>query len=146
MPDVDSQLTKRPKFLTLACLIALAYNGLLMLVFFFGILMSLGLGQTLMTYAELYELSSLKILAVSLAGFILFGISFWSIVKIYLLQRPGYYIFLISGVLLIILQISQGFVNWYFLSVFLLFSLIFSLYVRLLSANKKAGQEPGIQE
>jgi hypothetical protein len=146
MPDVDSRLTKRPKFLTLVCLIALAYNGLLMLVFFFGIFMSLGMGQTLMTYAELYELSSLKILAVSLAGFILFGISFWSILKIYLLHRSGFYIFLISGALLIILQISQGFINWYFLTVFILFSLIFSLYIKQLSTSKKERRIPEAQE
>jgi hypothetical protein len=146
MPDVDSRLTKRPKFLTLVCLIALAYNGLLMIVFFFGVLMSLGLSQTLMTYAELYELSSLKILAVSLAGFVLFGISFWSILKIYLLRRLGFYIFLITGALLIILQISQGFINWYFLTVFILFSLIFSLYIKQLSVSKKVSQATDKQE
>jgi hypothetical protein len=146
MPDVDSHLLKRPKFLTLVCLIALAYNGLLVLVFFYGVLMSLGLGQTLLTYAELYELSSLKILSVSIAGFILFGVSFWSILKIYQMRRSGFYIFLITGILLIILQVSQGFVNWYFLGVFILFSLIFSLYVKQLSGSNKASQAPDTHE
>jgi hypothetical protein len=137
MPAVDNQITKRPKLLTLFCLIALAYNGLLTLVFFFGILMSLGLGNTMMTYAELYELSGTKILLVSISGFLLFCISFWGVLKIYRLQILGLYIYLITGILLIILQLTQGFINWYYFGVFLFFSLFFSLHIRRFYQGKR---------
>ena len=142
MPDVDIEKAKRPKFLTLICLIALAYNGLLTLVFFFGILMSLGMGNTLMTYAELYNLPSNKILLVSISGFLLFGVSFWGILKIYKLQILGLYIYLISSILLIILQLTQGFINWYYFGVFLFFSLFFSLHIRRFDQGKTKGKVP----
>ena len=141
MPDVDKRLAKRPKFLTLVCLIALVYNGLLTLVFLSGILLSLGLENVLTTYAELYELSSSQILIISIAGFILFGTSFWGVLKIYNLRRAGLYIFLTTGLLLVLAQLTQGLVNWYFISVYLFFTIVFLLFFKRLSPHKRPAPE-----
>ncbi len=137
MTDVDKRLTKRPKFLTLVCLIALVYSGLLTLVFLSGIFLSLGAGDIIITYADLYELPRSRIIVASIAGFLLFGVSFWGILKIYHLQRMGFYIFLITGLLLVLLQLTQGFVNWYFFTVYIVFSIIFLLFFKRLSPKKK---------
>lgn len=137
MTDVEKRLTKRPKFLTLVCLIALVYCGLLTLVFLSGIFLSLGVGDIITTYADLYELPRSRILIASIAGFLLFGVSFWGILKIYHLQRMGFYIFLITGLLLVLLQLTQGFVNWYFFTVYVAFSIIFLLFFKRLSPKKK---------
>lgn len=142
MPDVDNEITKRPKLLTLICLIAFVYSGLLAVIFLTGIILSSGFSNTINTYIALYELSAMQIFLLSTVGFLLFGISFWGVWKIYHLKRSGLYIFLLAGLLLIILQLSKSMINWYFVFVFLFLSLSFLAFIRILSPIRKKG--PGL--
>ncbi len=136
MLKVNNSYRQRPLGLSILCMIAFVYYGLLTLVFLSGLIFSTGINDIINTYIQQYELSRSRLLLINLVASFLFGISFWGIYKLWILKRGGFYILLTSSTLLIISQLVQGAINWFYLIVAVIFILLFGIYFKRLKFKK----------
>lgn len=97
---------KRPLFLGFLCVIGFTYTSLFSLLFLLGMLYSTGISGILNEYLQLYDLSRLNFFLFSIAGFIIFFSAFIGILLMWKVQKLGFYIYTISAITFLILELA----------------------------------------
>ncbi|MEE4256055.1 MAG: hypothetical protein V2I47_03375 [Bacteroidales bacterium] len=97
---------KRPFFLTFMCIIGFTYTILFSVLFLIGILYSSGLSGIVDKYLQLYDLSRLNSLIISVSLFLVFFTSFLGVFMMWKMQKLGFYIYLTSVLVFLVLEIS----------------------------------------
>jgi len=97
---------QRPFFLTFMCIIGFTYTILFSVLFLIGILYSAGLSGIIDKYLQLYDLSRLNSLIISISLFLVFFTSFLGVFMMWKMQKLGFYIYLTSVLVFLVLEIS----------------------------------------
>lgn len=97
--------TKKPFFFSLLCYIGFSYTLLFSLMFLAGMIYSSGISGIFNKYLQIYELSQLNFFLFSVLGFVIFFGSFAGIFLMWKLYRAGFYIYTVSALLFITLEI-----------------------------------------
>lgn len=97
---------KRPFFLSFMCIIGFTYTSLFSILFLIGILYSTGISGMLDKYLQLYDVSRLNFLVFSISLFLVFFTSFMGVLLMWKMQKLGFYIYLISILIFIGLEIT----------------------------------------
>lgn len=96
---------KRPFFLTFMCIIGFTYTILFSVLFLIGIIYSTGLSGLLDKYFQLYDLSRMHFLIFSISLFLVFFTSFLGVLMMWKMQKLGFYIYLVSVLVFLVLEI-----------------------------------------
>jgi len=96
---------KRPFFLSFMCIIGFTYTSLFSILFFIGILYSTGISGILNKYLQLYDLSRLNFLLFSTSLFLVFFAAFLGVLMMWKMQKLGFYIYLVSVLVFLGLEI-----------------------------------------
>lgn len=125
---------KRPFFLTFMCIVGFTYTILFSVLFLIGILYSAGLSGILDKYLQLYDLSRLNSLLISISLFIVFFTSFLGVLLMWNMQKLGFYIYLTSVLVFLVLEI---FFAGFFLPDILIHLLLIILFLIAFPFGKK---------
>lgn len=112
--DEDQELTTnvhRPFFLSIICIAIYSYSTLFILLFLTGILYNKWITKVLNDFLTVGEVHPNSILILSFVGIILYSLSFMGAFFIWKLKRKGFYIYLISSLLIISLPYLFHFGN-----------------------------------
>ncbi len=101
----------RPFFLSILCVAIYSYSTLFMLLFLTGILYNKWITKVLNDFLTVGEVHPNSILILSFVGIILYSLSFMGAFFIWKLKRKGFYIYLISSLLIISLPYLFHFGN-----------------------------------
>ena len=101
----------RPFFLSILCVAIYSYSTLFILLFLTGILYNKWITKVLNDFITVGEVHPNSILTLSFIGIILYSLSFMGAFFIWKLKRKGFYIYLISSLLIISLPYLFHFGN-----------------------------------
>ncbi len=101
----------RPFFLSILCVAIYSYSTLFILLFLTGILYNKWITKVLNDFLTVGEVHPNSILILSFVGIILYSLSFMGAFFIWKLKRKGFYIYLISSLLIISLPYLFHFGN-----------------------------------
>ncbi len=125
---------KRPLFLGFLCVIGFTYTSLFSLLFLLGMLYSTGISGILNEYLQLYDLSRLNFFLFSIAGFIIFFSAFIGILLMWKVQKLGFYIYTISAITFLILELA---IAGFYLPDILVHALLILLFLIAFPFGKK---------
>ncbi|MBC8484539.1 MAG: hypothetical protein H8D45_00655 [Bacteroidetes bacterium] len=123
---------QRPFFLSILCVAVFVYSGLFTLLFLTGIIFNKWLTTILNDFLPERNFNSTLILLLNLSGVILYGLSFLGAFYIWKLKLHGFYIYMISTIILIIAPYFIGLGSTINTIVFLLLILLPGMYYRKL--------------
>ncbi len=105
----NQQAKNRPFFLLVLCIISFTYNGILSTVFITLMFFPAYIQKTLNTYFTDIRFSIAGTYAFLASGFLLFLITLTGIAKIWALKKTGFYIYLFTKMILIIILLFSGY-------------------------------------
>jgi len=121
----------RPFVLSILCIALFVYTGTLSLIFLFSILFNGWLSNTISDFFPERDVENRNILVLSVIGFLLNGIAFFSTYNIWRLKKSGFYLFASSSVLFLIYPFFLGYGNYYSVGVMIvIIGLLFLFYRR----------------
>lgn len=128
-----SSNTQRPFILSILCVAIFSYSILFLLLFLTAIFFNNWITNVLNDFLSVGEVQRNSILMLSIVGVILYSMSFYGAYLIWKLKRKGFYYYLISSALIIILPFIFQFGNIVSVAVLLLMILLILLYFRKLN-------------
>ncbi len=102
---------KRPFFLSILCVAIFSYSILFILLFLTGVLFNSWITNVLNDFLTAGEVQGSSILMLSIVGIILYSLTFYGAFLIWKLKRKGFYVYLISSALIILLPYLFRFGN-----------------------------------
>jgi hypothetical protein len=96
---------KKPFFFSLLCYIGFSYTMLFSIMFLAGMIYSSGISGIFDKYLQIYDLSGLNFFLFSMLGFVIFFGSFTGILLMWKLYWPGFYIYTVSALMFMTLEI-----------------------------------------
>lgn len=102
---------QRPFFLSILCVAIFSYSILFILLFLTGVLFNSWITNVLNDFLTDGGVQGSSILMLSIVGIILYSLTFYGAFLIWKLKRKGFYIYLISSVLIILLPYLFRFGN-----------------------------------
>jgi len=123
---------QRPFFLSILCVAVFVYSGLFTLLFLTGIIFNKWFTTILNDFLPERNFKSTLILLLNLSGVILYGLSFLGAFYIWKLKRRGFYIYLVSTIILIVAPYFIGLGSTINTIIFLLLILLLGIYYRKL--------------
>jgi hypothetical protein len=137
--------TKKPFFFSLLCYIGFSYTLLFSLMFLAGMIYSSGISGIFNKYLQIYELSQLNFFLFSMLGFVIFFGSFSGIFLMWKRYRTGLYIYTVSALLFMTLEIIYaGFYLPDILIHITLIILFFLSFPHKLRKKKNLAEDAGI--
>lgn len=121
---------RRPFLLTIFCLFAFVFYGLIALLFLTGIFYSGWITELFNKYTPENSTSGRIMLLFMTSGFLLHGSSFTGTVMMWKLKKRGYFIFGISGLIIAAYQLFQTRISFITTLVYILLILIFGLFYK----------------
>lgn len=135
-PEIDStdDLTKkkrRPLGLSLLLIFSFVYNGLLMLVMIAGLIFSDIVQSILQQYYKQIYISGITAILFTVAGTIVFGLSFFGLILLWRYKRRGFtYYALAQAILLFALVVILRSYDYTNIAIALAVLVIFGLYAK----------------
>ena len=129
--EIASKVQK-PFFLSILCVAIFSYSTLFILLFLTAVLFNTWITNVLNDFLTVGEVQRNSILMLSIAGIILYSLSFYGAFLIWKLKRNGFYIFLISSFLIVFLPYLFQFGNLISGVVLLMLILLILMYYRKL--------------
>ena len=121
----------RPFVLSILCIALFVYTGILSLIFLLSILFNGWISNTISDFFPERNIVNRNILILSLVGFLLNSISFYSTYAIWRLRKFGLYLFSVASILFLIYPFFLGFGNFYSVVVMIVIvGLLFLFYRR----------------
>ena len=121
----------RPFVLSILCIALFVYTGILSLIFLLSILFNGWISNTISDFFPERNIVNRNILILSLVGFLLNSISFYSTYAIWRLRKFGLYLFSVASILFLIYPFFLGFGNFYSVVVMIIIiGLLFLFYRR----------------
>lgn len=124
---------QRPFFLSILCVAIFSYSTLFILLFLTAVLFNSWITNVLNDFLAIGEVQQNSILLLSIIGIILYSLSFYSAFLIWKLKRKGFFMFLISSLLIVSLPYFFNFGNMISAIVLLLLALLILLHFRKLN-------------
>jgi len=124
---------QRPFFLSILCVAIFSYSTLFILLFLTAVLFNSWITNVLNDFLTIGEVKQSSILLLSLVGIVLYSLSFYSAFLIWKLKRRGFFIFLISSILLVVVPYLFQFGNVISAIVLLLLAALILLHYRKLN-------------
>ncbi len=124
---------QRPFFLSILCVVIFSYSTIFIILFLNGILFNNWISKVLNDFLQVGEVQQNSILMLSFVGVLLYSLSFFGAYLIWKLKRNGFYIFLISSCLIILLPYLFHFGNIISVIVLLVLVSLILMYFRKLS-------------
>ncbi|MCF8344058.1 MAG: hypothetical protein K9G67_00610 [Bacteroidales bacterium] len=119
----------RPFPLMVLCMISFVYNGLIAISFLTALFFPSFIEKILSSYFPEISLTKPGTIAILVAGFLLFALTFFGVLQMFRLKRYGFYIFLIFKSILIILLFMSHYYNLINIGISLLIILLYWLYL-----------------
>ena len=123
-PIQKSKKPFRPYIFKTACYIGFIYYGLISLIFLIAFTAILFNNKLIKIYSEQYGIVKESFLLTTLIAFVLFGLSFYSILLIWFRKKNGVYLLLVANILLIIVQLFSDSLNWINILITLIIAII----------------------
>jgi hypothetical protein len=98
--DKGHEKENRPFPLTILCLFAFVFYGLIALLFLFALFYSASITDMVLRYAPEDSSSGISVIFYTLGGFILHAVSFSGIILIWKMKKTGYWFFGISSLMI----------------------------------------------
>lgn len=124
---------RRPFFLLVLCVVSFIYNGVLSSLFITSLFFPTYIQRLLNTYFTDITFSMAGTYAVLGTGLLLFGITFFGVLKMWLLQRAGFYIYLVSKLLLIIILFFSSYYSLINIGISVLLVIFYWSYLNKMS-------------
>jgi hypothetical protein len=112
------------------CVIGMTYYGIMAILFALGLFFSGLINRVILIYDTSSGYSASRIRMVTAGGFFLFLSCLVAIIFMLLKKSWGYYIFLVSSVLIITLEITMVELDWLAIAINILFIMLFSIQFR----------------
>jgi len=123
---------RRPFLLTVICLFAFVFFGLITVLFLFSLFFTSSITDMVYRYAPENSTSGMKVLGYTLGGFLLHAVSFSGIIFIWRLRRLGYKLFGISALIIASYQLFLSQISPFTTSFYIVFILAFGLFYKKL--------------
>ena len=126
----DSEL-KRPLFFSVLCLVTLLYNGIIILFLLSTLIFSDFLTSIINQYYPKSQ-SFITVAIIILSGIIIYSTSFIGVLRMRKLKKNGFYLFLSTNLLIILIKVFLDVFTFYHIIInILLILLFFSLKKKL---------------
>lgn len=126
----DKKSKSRPFFLSILGTAYLVYSGLVSLLFIVAIIKNAWFTSVLADFFSNMVISSTAVLLFSIVALIVHLASFAGTILMLQLRRIGFYIYLISNLLMITIPHILNYGSWYASGIFIFFILLFSAFFR----------------
>ncbi len=123
---------ERPYLFRLACYIGFIYFGLISLIFLIAFAAIIFNHELIKIYSDQYGIVKEGLLLTPILAFILFGLSFYSILLIWLRKKYGVYILISANIVITIVQLFYDSVNWMNILITLIIAIITFSYSKKL--------------
>lgn len=123
---------QRPFFLSILCVAIFTYSTLFILFFLTGIIFNSWITNVLNDFLSVGEVQQNTIFMLSSVGIILYGMSFYGAYLIWKLKRKGFYLYLLSSALIVLLPYLFNFGNKISAIVLLILILLILIHIRKL--------------
>jgi len=120
----------RPVFLTMLCVFAYIFYGLISLLFLAALFSSGWISEVRNKYLPEGTESKQMIILIIAAGFLLHLISFIGSIKIWYCRKSGYLMLSISSLIIALLQLLSEKISIFTTAVYICFILLFGIYYR----------------
>jgi len=127
--NIEKADSSRPFPLMVLCMISFVYNGLIAISFLTALFFPSFIENILSSYFPEISLTKPGTIAILAAGFLLFAVTFFGVLQMFRLKRPGFYIFLILKSMLIILLFMSHYYNLINIGISLVMILLYWLYL-----------------
>ncbi len=127
--DTQPHMTQKPIFFSLLCVASFVYNGLIILLLLTAFFFQAYLIEMIREYAN-YQAPETSFYVFLISGLLLVGLAFYGVLKMWQLKKAGFYFFLLSNVLvMILLQLFFTLSLWHLVSTILILFL-FWIYAK----------------
>jgi len=120
----------RPTFLSVICIIAFVFYGLITFLFLLALFFSGWIARVRNTYIPDGTDSKLIIIAITAGGFILHLVSLIGSINIWFRRKSGYIMFSVSTLIIALFQLFSDRISVFTTSVYVCFILLFGIYYR----------------
>ncbi|MCD4665329.1 MAG: hypothetical protein K8R68_08655 [Bacteroidales bacterium] len=121
---------QRPVFLSILCIIVFVYSGFFILLFISGVIFNNRIVETSNEFIPVIIVEKNRILLLLISGIVLYIFSFLGASYIWKLNRKGFFIYLVSTILIIIGSWFIGLKDILSTIILFLLILLFGLYYR----------------
>jgi len=126
-------IIKRPFFLSILCIAIFVYAGFLSALFLFALLFYTWVTVTLEGFFPEKNLITNNVILISIIGLLLNIASLVGAIFLWKLRRKGFYIYLFSNLIFILIPFFIGYGNLYSAAILVLTLVFISLFYRKLS-------------
>ena len=133
MTDASQEtIIKRPFFLSILCIAIFVYAGFLAALFLFALLFNIWVTITLEGFFPEKNLITNNVILISIIGLILNIVSIFGAIFLWKLRRKGFYIYLFSNLIFILLPFFIGYGNIYSSTILVIMLLLITIFYRKL--------------
>lgn len=125
-------IIKRPFFLSILCIAIFVYAGFLAALFLFALLFNIWVTITLEGFFPEKNLITNNVILISIIGLILNIVSIVGAIFLWKLRRKGFYIYLFSNLIFILLPFFIGYGNIYSSTILVIMLLLITIFYRKL--------------
>lgn len=125
-------IIKRPFFLSILCIAIFVYAGFLAALFLFALLFNIWVTITLEGFFPEKNLITNNVILISIIGLILNIVSIFGAIFLWKLRRKGFYIYLFSNLIFILLPFFIGYGNIYSSTILVIMLLLITIFYRKL--------------
>ena len=125
-------IIKRPFFLSILCIAIFVYAGFLAALFLFALLFNIWVTVTLEGFFPEKNLITNNVILISIIGLILNIASIVGAIFLWKLRRKGFYIYLFSNLIFILLPFFIGYGNIYSSTILVIMLLLITIFYRKL--------------
>lgn len=124
--------SKRPFVLSILCMFSFVYFGIISLLFFLSLIYSGWITEVVNKYMEDKDYTTVQVVGIALAGFLLHGFSFAGCIRMWYMKRSGYLIFGISTLIIAVYQLFQDQIHVLETVIYIGLIILFGLFYRKL--------------
>lgn len=133
MTETSEQInTSRPFLLSILCISIFVYAGFLAILFLLAIIFNQWVTNTMIDFFPEKILTNGLVLAISILGLVVNGTSVIGAMNLWKLRKVGFYLYLISSLVFILVPFLIGYGNNYSAIIQILFILLIALFLKKL--------------
>jgi len=121
---------KRPVLLSVLCLFAWTYYGIMASLFFLALFFSESITGIINQYIPDEGWSALRISSIFLGMFLLHAVAFSGIILLWYQKAAGYYLFAIPSIAITVVHLFRPEISWFTTAVYALCVILFGLFFR----------------
>lgn len=124
----DNPSGKRPVLLSVICLFAWTYYGIMASLFLLALFYSGSITGIINQYIPDEGWSAFRVSSIFFGMFLLHAVAFSGIILLWYQKATGYYLFAIPSIIITVVHLLRPEISWYSTAVYALFVILFGIF------------------